>query len=214
MASYEYIRKQKELWIQSGGTKGANVVAINSSFGIDQANCKQNEYKQWNDMFNELGKVGILSVAATANSNWDIDKVGDVPTSCDSPYVVAVTNSLVNGEKEVEAGYGVKSIDIAAPGNDIFSTYPDNDYGSNSGTSMATPHVTGAVGYLYSVASVDFLDLSKNDPGAAALAVKTAMMNTVTQRPSMKKQSMSGGILNLFSSSTELANYVAQPVSK
>lgn len=214
LASYEYIRKQKELWITSGGKKGANVVAINSSFGIDQGDCANAEYKQWNDMFDHLGKVGILSVAATANMNWDIDTVGDVPTACSSDYVVAVTNSVVTGDKETDAGYGIKTIDIAAPGTDIFSTYPDSDYDTNSGTSMATPHVTGTVGYLYSVASKDFLALSQQDPGAAALAVKAAMIKTVTARPSMKAQMVSGGILNLFGASTELANYVAQPVSK
>lgn len=214
MESYEYIRKQKELWITSGGKKGANVVAINSSFGIDQANCSQGEFTQWNDMFEALGKVGILSVAATANANWDIDKMGDVPTSCPSEYVIGVTNSMKDGNKEPEAGYGVLNIDIAAPGTDIFSTYPDSDFGSNSGTSMATPHVTGSVGYLYSVASQDLLILAELDPGAAALEVKKALLNTVTKRPTMKDRIASGGILNLFNAATEMNNFVAHPVSK
>lgn len=213
LASYEYIRKQKELWIQSGGKKGANVVAINSSFGIDLADCQSQEYAQWNDMFNLLGKVGILSVAATANANWDIDVKGDVPTACESEFVVAVTNSRLNGEKDDEAGFGIKSIDLAAPGTDVFSTYPNNDYGSNSGTSMATPHVTGTVGYLYSVASQDFLTLSQQNPAAGALVIKQAIVKTVTPRESMKTGSVSGGILNLFNASTEMANFVAQSTS-
>ncbi len=214
MASYDYIRKQKELWIKTGGKQGANVVAINSSFGIDQADCTQGEFQQWNDMFDELGKVGILSVAATANANWDIDNVGDVPTGCESDYVVAVTNSDVTGTKETGAGYGILTIDIAAPGTEIFSTIPANGFETNTGTSMATPHVTGAIGYLYSVASKDFLMLAETDPAAAALEMKTALILTVTTRDSMKSQSQSGGILNLFNAATELSNYVAYSVSK
>lgn len=213
MASYDYIRKQKELWIKTGGKQGANVVAINSSFGIDQADCKKGEFKQWNDMFDELGKVGILSVAATANYHWDIDNVGDVPTGCESEYVVAVTNSEITGEKESDAGYGILTIDIAAPGTDIFSTYPASGFDTNTGTSMATPHVTGAIGYLYSVASPDFLMLAQVDPAAAALEMKTALILSATARPSMKAQNQSGGILNLFTAATEMANYVAYTVS-
>lgn len=214
LSAYEYIRKQKELWIQTGGKKGANVVAINSSFGIDKGDCKSQEYKQWNDMFDYMGKSGILAISATANSDWDIDVVGDVPTGCASDYVVAVTNSKSNGEKAAEAGYGIRTVDLAAPGTYIYSTLPDNDFGMNSGTSMATPHVTGAVGYLYSVASPDFLALAQKDPAKAALEMKDYMLLTVTGRDSMKGKSVSGGILNLFKASTELYNYGAKISSK
>jgi subtilisin family serine protease len=210
LSGYEYIRKQKELWIQSGGTKGANVVAINSSFGIDQADCTKGEFIQWNEMFDYLGQSGILSIAATANADWDIDTMGDVPTGCTSDYVVAVTNSKVDGEKDEWAGYGIKSVDLAAPGTDVFSIYPGNTFDSSSGTSMATPHVTGSVGYLYSVASLDFLELAQKDPARAAVEMKEYMLLTVSERPSMKGKNVSGGIMNLFNASTELANFTAQ----
>lgn len=78
---------------------------------------------------------------------------------------------------------------------------------------MATPHVTGAIGYLYSVASPDFLMLAQVDPAAAALEMKTALILSATARPSMKAQNQSGGILNLFTAATEMANYVAYTVS-
>lgn len=211
MAAYSYIQKQKELWIQSGGTKGANVVAINSSFGIDQADCNSTEYAAWNTKFDELGAVGILSVAATANADWDIDTVGDVPTGCKSDYVVAVTNSDIKGDK-ADAGYGQTTIDLAAPGTDIHSTYPGHASGPMSGTSMATPHVTGAVGYLYSVASAAFANRALSDPKGAALDAKNILVTSVVAKESMKTQSVSGGILNLYNAADKAANYVSATV--
>ena len=206
MSAYGYILKQKQIWLESDGKRGANVVAINSSFGIDRADCNSSEYSAWNDMFNELGKAGILSVAATANSAWDVDVVGDVPTACNSPYVISVTNTDISGHRN-DAGFGKTTIDLAAPGENVFSTLPDNDFGSMSGTSMATPHVTGSVGFLYSVANVAFIDKSLANPGEAALEVKEALLRTVTARPDLKNETVSGGILNLAAASRVLATY-------
>lgn len=229
LAAYEYIRKQKELWLTSNGQLGANVVAINSSFGIDLADCTSTEFSQWNDMINHLGESGILSIGATSNLEVNVDKHGDVPTSCKSDYLVAVTNSDNTGNKAtgVEwdavkepsnenygAGFGKINIDLAAPGTDIFSTLPNQEFGSNTGTSMATPHVTGSVGYLYSVASPAFLSLAQEHPGQAALAIKEAMLKSVTVRPNIKNLCASGGILNLFAASTQMVNFTAQTYSK
>ncbi len=208
MEAYGYILKQKQLWLQSGGKQGANVVSVNSSFGVDRADCSSGEYAAWNDIYNQMGSAGILNVAATANAPWDIDQVGDVPTGCSSDYIIAVTNSEINGDKTAYAGYGVRTIDIAAPGTDIMSTLPNKSFGDNSGTSMATPHVTGAVGYLYSAASPAFINDYIANPAAAALAIKSTILKTVTVRESMKKQTASSGILNLFTASQEMANYV------
>ncbi|MBY0385375.1 S8 family serine peptidase, partial [bacterium] len=157
MRAYSYILKQKELWLQTGGKKGANVVAINSSFGIDARKCSDSDFVIWNEMMNGLGEKGILSIAATSNLEINVDKFGDIPTSCSSPYLISVTNNGPTGKKStgvdwdptksnpsfmnVGAGYGVTNIDLAAPGENILSTAQrtSNDdvkaYTAQSGTS-------------------------------------------------------------------------------
>ena len=206
LRAYGYILAQKQLWLDTNGAKGANVVATNSSFGIDGANCASGQYPAWNDIYTEMGKAGILSAAATANRNWNIDDVGDVPTGCDSPYIISVTNNQSNGTK-ASAGYGKTTIDLAAPGTRILSTYTRNTTRSLTGTSMATPHVAGAVAFLASIASKPLNDLYMNDPAAAAMEMKRMIMETVTPMDNFKDNTVAGGILNLNSAAAEVSKF-------
>lgn len=226
MRAYTYILKQKQLWLESGGKKGANVVAINSSFGIDARKCSESDFVIWNEMIDQLGEKGILSVAATSNLEINVDRFGDIPTSCESPYLITVTNNGRSGKKStgtewnpmvsnpsfknVGAGFGKTSIDLAAPGEDILSTAErrsPNDpspYSAQSGTSFSTPHVAGAVGYLHSVASAEFQQKALRDPASSALQMKEALLQSVTPVESLKLQTQSGGVLNIHAASTFL----------
>jgi subtilisin family serine protease len=206
LTAYKYVLDQKKLWLATNGAQGANIVSTNSSFGVDRANCNSGSYPAWNDIYTEMGKVGILSAAATANNDYDVDKVGDVPTGCDSPFIISVTNSNNTGERDF-AGFGKKAIDLAAPGTDIFSTFSGNSTAKLTGTSMATPHVAGAVAFLNSVASQTLTDLYKNDPENAALEMKRIILETVTKRPSLENETVSGGILNLNAAAAEVVSY-------
>jgi hypothetical protein len=196
--AYTYSLDQKLLWMNSGGVLGANVVSTNSSFGIDFANCFSPAYQPWNDAFDALGGVGILSCGATMNINVNVDQTGDVPTGCPSDWMIAVTNTTSSDVKNSGAAYGATTIDLGAPGTGIYSTYSNGGYTNMTGTSMASPQVAGAIAFLHSVASPDLEALRITDPDQAALVVKQLMIDTVDSLPSLEGVTVSGGRLNLY----------------
>ena len=154
ISSYNYALDNKLLWIDTDGVLGANIVVINSSWGINYGDCNSGDFPVWNDMFNSLGELGILSVAATMNINANVDEQGDVPTGCNSNYIIAVTNTDRNDTKFSSAAYGQESIDLGAPGTSVCSIRPGNLFScSLTGTSYSAPVVSGAVGIMYDSAS-------------------------------------------------------------
>ena len=197
LEGYGYVLKQKKLWLETNGKKGANVVVTNSSFGVDYADCSSEKYSLWNDIYNEMGKHGILSVAATANSNVDIDQVGDVPTGCSSDYIISVTNLTRKNTLSRYAGYGQESIDLAAPGSEIYSSIAGNDYDYMSGTSMATPHVAGAIALGHSYQKLSFEKRSQKFPGKNALKMKESLLESIDKVSDLKGKIKTEGKLNL-----------------
>jgi len=206
LAAYNYVLTQRDLWVATGGTVGANVVSANSSFGIDYANCNSPQYQPWNDAYNLMGASGILNAAATINANVNVDVVGDVPTGCTSPWLIAVTNTD-RYDNKAYAGYGAVMIDLGAPGTSIRSTVPNNSYADYSGTSMATPHVTGAVSFLHSVASQAFKDFFVASPDLAALELKDILLANVDVIPSLDGITVSDGRLNLHGAALAISSW-------
>jgi len=207
LKAYTYVIKQKQIYLNSQGSKGANVVATNSSFGIDRANCENGEYPAWNDIYNQMGKVGILSATATINAAIDVDVVGDVPTGCNSDYIVAVTNTDKQNLKNKYAGWGAMSIDIGAPGTEVRSLLPGNRYGDMTGTSMATPHVAGLIGLMHAAASEQFQAQSMRDPAQAALELKKILMDSSSATADLNGKTVSGGKINAATSTYEMQHY-------
>lgn len=148
-------------------------------------------------MYDTLGSVGILSCAATANANWDIDVVGDVPTGCSSEYLISVTNTTHTDAKYANAAYGLTTIDLGAPGTSIMSTIPNNEYTSYTGTSMASSHVAGVVALMFSRADEATINEYKNDPGSKALLFKEWLLASVDPIAALQGITVTGGRLNV-----------------
>ncbi len=197
MEAYSYVLEQKLAWLESDGLEGAFVVSANSSFGINYVHCDSQGYPVWNDMYNAMGEAGILSIAATANVNVNVDASGDLPTSCTSPYLITVTNSNKDDIKVSSAGFGEVSIDLAAPGWGILSTSYNQGTTTKYGTSMAAPHVTGAVALMHAAASPELAQYYEDSPALAAQEFKSLLLSSVDPLASLEGRTVTGGRLNL-----------------
>lgn len=198
LIAYGYALTQRKIYNQTNGQQGAYVVATNASWGLNGG--KPADAPLWCSFYDTLGSYGILNVAATVNSNVDVDAVGDLPTTCPSDYLVAVTNINKLGNKELGAGYGATSIDLGAFGSGVYTTRAPSSFGIFGGTSAASPHVAGAVALLYSGACNDFMAYSLVYPDSAALKMKQYLLGGVVPISDLTNRTVSEGYLNLFNS--------------
>ena len=97
----------------------------------------------------ESQKKGILFIAAAGNSKSNIDFKRYYPANYDLKNIIAVAATDQKGDLVSFSNYGTHSVDIAAPGQFILSTLPNNQYGIMSGTSQATAFVTGWIAGYY-----------------------------------------------------------------
>jgi len=198
VAAYGYVHEMRSTYNETNGAAGAFVVSTNSSFGVDYGNPAN--YPIWCAMYDSMGAIGILSAAATANIGMNIDVQGDVPTACGSDWLISVTNTTRNDVRNSGAAYGLTTIDLGAPGTSIYSTVPGGAYSNLTGTSMATPHVAGAVAFMYSGACATMLSDNLIDPGAVALQIKQNILDGTDPLASLAGMTVSGGRLNLYNS--------------
>lgn len=195
LAAYAYPLAMRRQYNQTGGQAGAFVVATNASWGVDDLRAA--DAPLWCAIYDSLGAEGVLNVGATTNSNTNVDVDGDMPTSCGSDYLIAVTNIRRNDSKEPAAGYGAISVDLGAFGSAVWTTETGNTYGAFGGTSGASPHVAGAVGLIFSVPCPRLAVRALIDPQGTALLVKNFILNGVDANVSLQNISLTEGRLNL-----------------
>jgi subtilisin family serine protease len=143
-------------------------------------------------------KAGILFVGAAGNNASNNDATANYPsnystlqgtsttTAASYEAVIAVAALTSTGGLASFSNYGANSVDIAAPGEGINSTLPGGGYGAYSGTSMATPHVTGAVA-LYAAAY----------PNATAAQARQAILGSARPTASLAGLTATGGRLDV-----------------
>ncbi|MBX2892561.1 MAG: S8 family serine peptidase [Saprospiraceae bacterium] len=197
LAAYDYVWQARRRYNLSNGLQGAFVVAVNSSFGSNYG--QPSNAPLWCAIYDSLGQAGILSVAATANIPVNVDVVGDLPTACPSDFLVSVTNLTRSDEKAPNAAWGATHIDLGAYGQEVYTAGPNSSYGTYSGTSFATPHVSGAIGLLYAAPCPNLIALAKSAPATAALWTKERLLNSTTPNAALQGITVTGGRLNLYS---------------
>lgn len=122
--------------IQYAVKMGANIINY-SGGGTDFS---QEEH----DAVAEAEKKGVLFVAAAGNERSNSDKFHYYPADYGLKNIISVTAIDPGTEVLPSSNYGVTTVDIAAPGQNIISCLPGNQYGTMTGTSQATAFVTGA----------------------------------------------------------------------
>ncbi len=208
ISSLQYVFMMRKYYNQTNGQFGAFIVAVNCSWGKDSL--WSSDYPEWCSMYDSLGSVGVLCVHSVPNENIDIDVFGDMPSTCNSDYLITVTNSNQYDEKVYDAGYGMYSVSLAAPGDNTYTTLNTRGYGLFSGTSAAAPYVTGTIGLLYLMPSANFQQIIKDNPTESALIIKSVLINGVDSIPDFENISVSGGRLNAFKSMKLLCDYFGE----
>ncbi len=167
---------------------GINIVVSNNSWGWGPG-----YFQAMYDAIKASNDAGIMFVAAAGNSGYDNDMWPSYPSSFNLPGIIAVAATDPSDRLASFSQYGRTSVDLGAPGVNILSTVPaagllgsPSRYASLNGTSMATPHVTGAValGMAY-------------EPGSSLDYIKQLILNTVDVVPDLVNRTVTGGRLNL-----------------
>jgi len=141
------------------------------------------------EAIDSVGAHGMLFVAAAGNTRANIDALPQYPAAyaLDNIITVAATdhNDSLANEETWGSNWGPVGVDLAAPGVEVLSTIPNNKYAKMNGTSMATPHVTGAAALVWSQA-----------PGLSAVQVKLRLLGTVDHLTVLEGKCVSEGRLN------------------
>ncbi|MFV0179799.1 S8 family serine peptidase [Empedobacter falsenii] len=140
---------------------------------------------------------GVLLIKAAGNDNENIDTNIHFPTvyneagTAISNNVITVGSNTSNKDelKSSFSNYGKKSVDVFAPGSDIYSAIPtrDGEYKSNSGTSMASPVVAGVAALVWS-----------HYPKLTTQQVKQIILDSVNKNDQLKDISVTGGVVDAY----------------
>ncbi len=173
---------------------GINLVATNNSWG-------GGGYSQsLHDAIIRSARQDILFIAAAGNATANNDTTASYPSNYNTTVgtstqaaasydsVIAVASITSTGAISSFSSYGATTVDIGAPGSSIVSSVPVNSYANYSGTSMATPHVTGAAA-LYA---------SAQSGRVSAESIRLALLSSAVPTASLAGKTVTGGRLDVY----------------
>lgn len=149
------------------------------------------------DAIARADSAGHLFVAAAGNGGADgigdnNDVTPNYPANYPNSNIISVAATDDRDRLASFSNFGVNSVDLAAPGVSILSTLPGNTYGNYSGTSMATPHVTGVAALIKS-----------QNPTADDGAMKAQILQFAEKKASLENKVATGGRLNAYAALTQ-----------
>lgn len=152
------------------------------------------------DTINAISKKGVLVVISAGNDSmgpfsWANNDVSPkYPASFDSENTLVIASTTSSGGFSSFSNIGAKTVDVASPGSNVYSTINGNKYSMASGTSMAAPNASGVVAMV-----MGYYPTLKN------MTVKKILMDTVTKVPAFQGKIVSGGRLNLKAALSQAA---------
>jgi Subtilase family len=185
-------------WLVAAKQAGVNIRVVNNSdtfWGTAYSQALSNE-------IDVLGANNILFVASAGNTGNNDDEVAvqRYPCSYDRPNEICVAASDGNDQLPSWANYGPHTVDLAAPGVSIYSTFRGGTYGYLTGSSMAAPQVSGAAALI----------LSKV-PTLSAAALKGDILQNVDHLPQLAGKVITGGRLDVCKAMPGCAGAVPKP---
>jgi thermitase len=158
---------------------GVNVRIISASWGSTAKS------RALEDVIRRAFDEGILFMAAAGNSSSNNDQTPHYPSSYNLGNVVSVAALDRNDQLASFSNYGVKSVHVAAPGQEILSTWLEHGFAEKKGTSMATPFVSGVAALI----------LAQN-PQMSVSDLRARLLKSVDALPALKGKVSSGGRIN------------------
>jgi subtilisin family serine protease len=153
---------------------------VNCSFG------SSSKSSALQDAIDDAQDKGVLVVVAAGNDGVNIDKTPTYPASFTNSNILTVAASTSTDTLASFSNYGPDGVDVAAPGDNIRSTYLGSTYKNLDGTSMAAPYVAGAAALLKAV-----------DSGATYSDLRTALRKKVDKPSALNGKVVYDGRLNL-----------------
>jgi len=182
MGGYEYITTLLE--------QGIDIVAVNQSWGggVDFDDSDAEDIVDiYRDFADEHGAFNTIWVTSAGNSQFDNDQAlfQKYPSQIQSPTIISVASTNSYDNLSYFSEYGLNTVDIGAPGSTILSTYIGGNFAYLSGTSMASPYVTGTLALVASVYGKE-----------SAVTRISRIMATIDKILSLEGKTITGGRLN------------------
>lgn len=192
----------KLMALKAGGSEGTLYVSsiLNAiQYGLDQG-VKVFNLSFAGDIYISsmdalISSSDALFICAAGNDSVDNDITPSYPASYTSSNIISVASISNDGSLSSFSNYGVYSVDVAAPGDYILSTVLNNKYQYYSGTSMATPYVTGLTALLLSQDKFESID-----------NVRTIILNQARPLSSLAGKVKTGSIIDSYQSLYTLLN--------
>jgi len=181
--------------------RGFNIVAANASFGVFGDFIEGNDLEDDANLFDFLAPEreaiqrlidsGAVFVAAAGNDGANIDIIPEdqrtaFPAGHNLPGIVSVGATDNADQLTAFSNFGVENVDLAAPGQDIFTTDAGGGFASVSGTSFSAPMVAGTVALLKTLR-----------PGTSAEEIRQVLKDSADTLPSLQNRVQSAGRLNV-----------------